>query len=219
MACKYKDTQLKGNSMTDKKFPALMKRPFLPELSEIIRNIKAVNDRIDSLEAKIENLRNDTKTEIEELRKKMLYRFDSLEQRTLVVEIRPSQIHGVGLFALRTFKAGDTICTGIGIILKTRIRSSIELNANEHFEPTGIGEGPMNAIAKVNHACYPNSYVQYDSKSGFLILKALTNILVYEEITIDYCATENKLAYPFDCKCGNPNCRKYIDCKHGLRSP
>ncbi|MCZ7401307.1 MAG: SET domain-containing protein-lysine N-methyltransferase [Candidatus Methanoperedens sp.] len=204
--------------MNDKKIPALIEHQLLPELGEISRDIKAVNDRIDSLEEKIESLINDTKTDSEELRKKILYRFDSLEQRILVVEIRPSQIHGVGLFALRTFEAGDTICTGRGEIIKTRIRSSIELNANEHFDPTGIVEGPINAIAKANHACYPNSYVQYDSKSGFLILKALTNILVYEEITIDYCATENELAYPFDCKCGNPNCRKYIDCKHDLRS-
>lgn len=135
-----------------------------------------------------------------------------------LIEIRPSQIHGEGLFALRTFKACDTICRCKGKILNSRTRISIRLNANEHFEPIGIVEGLINALAKVNHACYPNSYVQYDSKSGFLILKALTDILICEEITIDYCATETDIAYPFDCKCGKPNCSKYIDCKHYLKS-
>jgi len=135
-----------------------------------------------------------------------------------LIEIRPSQIQGEGLFALRTFKAGDTICRGKGKILNSRTRISIELNANEHFEPIGIVEGAINALAKVNHACYPNAYVQYYSESKFLFLKALTNILAYEEITIDYCTTETEIAYSFDCKCGKLNCSKYIYCKHHLKS-
>ena len=135
-----------------------------------------------------------------------------------LIEIRPSQIQGEGLFALRTFKAGDTICRGKGKILNSRTRISIELNANEHFEPIGIVEGAINALARVNHACYPNAYVQYYSESKFLFLKALTNILAYEEITIDYCTTETEIAYSFDCKCGKLNCSKYIYCKHHLKS-
>lgn len=135
-----------------------------------------------------------------------------------LIEIHTSQIHGDGLFALRTFEAGDTICRCKGKILNSRTRISIELNANEHFEPIGIVEGALNTLAKVNNSCHPNAYVQYDSKSGFLFLKALTNIFVYEEITIDYCATETEIAYPFYCKCGKLNCSKYIDCKHHLKS-
>lgn len=221
MACKYKDQKTKGNSMINKKNPALIERPLLPELSELIDDIKAVNARIDLLDCKIENLRNETKTEIEGLGKKILSKFDSLENRLLIVKICPSKIHGVGLFALRAFKEGDTIFRGMGEIRNLRTRRTIELNANEHFEPTGIVEGPIdiNALAKVNHACDPNSYAQYDSKSGFLILKALTNISAYEEITINYCATETESVHPFVCNCGKPKCIKYIDCKkHNLKS-
>lgn len=134
-----------------------------------------------------------------------------------LIEIRRSPIHGEGLFALRVFKADDTICKCTGNI-RDRTRISIELNRNEHFDPTGTVEGQINALAKVNHACYPNSYVRYDSKSGFLILKAKKEISINQEITINYCDTETELAHPFFCNCGNHG-QKWIDCKHDLKKP
>lgn len=215
-----KTRKAKGNSMINKKNPTLIERPLSPELSELIDNIKAINAQIDSLDYKIERLGNETKTENEGLEKEILSKFNSLEKRLLVVKICPSKIHGMGLFALRAFKEEDIIFRSIGEIRNSRTRRTIELTINEHFEPTGIVEGPINinALAKVNHACDPNSYVQHDSKSGFLILKALTNISAYEEITIDYCATETESIHPFVCNCGKSNCIKYVDCKkHNLK--
>lgn len=126
---------------------------------------------------------------------------DSPKRRLPVVEIRPSRINGEGLFALRAFKAGDTVCTAMGEISSSRTRISIELNANEHFEPTGMVGGSINALAKLNHACNPNACVRHDSKSGFLAVEALTGISAGEEITIDYRATETELAHPFVCNC------------------
>lgn len=126
------------------------------------------------------------------------------------VRVYPSRINGDGLFVLRAFKAGDAICTCIGEIRNSRTNISIELNENEHFEPVGTLEGSINALAKVNHACKPNAYVQHDSKNGFLIIKALTDIPVCEEITIDYLATETELERPFACNCGKPDCAGYV---------
>ena len=137
----------------------------------------------------------------------------------LCVVVRPSPIHGEGLFALCTFKPGDTICRSEGYIVNSTTRClepwesriSYEVSANHHFVPTGIaGEGAINALAKVNHGCDPNSYVQFDHQSGFLALKALRNISADEEITCDYCATETELAHPFFCRCGMDNCRGFI---------
>lgn len=137
----------------------------------------------------------------------------------LSVVICPSPIHGVGLFALRTFKSGDTICSSEGYIVNLRTRClepwesriSYQLSENHHFVPTGIvGNATINALAKVNHGCDPNSYVQFDPQSRFLVLKALRNISEGEEITCDYCAIETELAHPFFCRCSMDNCRGFI---------
>ncbi len=128
------------------------------------------------------------------------------------IEIRPSSIHGEGLFAKRTFKPSDIICRAKGDIANSRSQISYQIGTNKHFEPIGILEGEINALAKVNHACDPNSRVRFDPQSRFLVLEALRNIAKDEEITTDYCDTENELAYPFYCRC-KPKCHGFIDCK------
>ena len=132
--------------------------------------------------------------------------------------ICPSTIDGEGLFPLRTFKHDDTICRSEGYIVNSRTRRlepwesriSYQLNANRHFVPTLIVGATINGLAKVNHECDPNSYVQFERQSRFLVLKALRNISAGKEITCDYCATETELAHPFFCRCGTDNCRGFI---------
>lgn len=132
-----------------------------------------------------------------------------------------SHIHGEGLFALRTFKRGDTISMSEGYVVnsrgrrlepwESRISYQLKLTVNHNFVPTGIvGDATMNALAKVNHGCDPNSYVQFDQESKLLMLKALRKIGKGVEITCDYCATETELAHAFYCHCGMTNCRGFI---------
>lgn len=136
----------------------------------------------------------------------------------LSVSIRLSPIDGEGLFALCTFKLGDSICRSKGYIVDSRTRClqpwesriSYQLGTNYHFVPTTIVGATINGLAKVNHGCDPNSYVQFDPQSRFLVLKALRNISEGEEITCDYCATETELAHPFLCRCGTDRCRRFI---------
>ncbi len=93
------------------KVPSWIERILVPSLNELKGEIKAVNARIDSLDdrmntritaldGKIDSLRNETKIEMEGLRKEMQYRFevvdskfetintklDSLEKRIPVIE-------------------------------------------------------------------------------------------------------------------------------------
>lgn len=138
--------------------------------------------------------------------------------RKLCVSIRPSPIDGEGLFATCTFRLGDTICRSKGYIVDSRnrylepweSRISYQLNENLHFVPTSIVAARLNGLAKVNHSCNPNSYVQFNPRNRYLVLRALRNISEGEEITCDYCATETELAHPFLCRCGENVCRRFI---------
>lgn len=140
----------------------------------------------------------------------------------LSVSIRHSSIDGEGLFALSPFRPGDAICESQGYIVSptTRClepwesRTSYQLSSDFHFVPTSILGATINGLAKVNHACDPNSYVQFDPQTRRLVLKALRNMSDGEEITCDYRATETELVHPFICRCRTDSCRRFI---HGAR--
>ena len=134
--------------------------------------------------------------------------FDSFEKYVPIMEVRCSSTNGEGLFALRQFKSGDVICRCIGEIIKSRTKYSIQMSTDDHFEPKSTMENQkINAVAKINHACDPTSYAEYDKKSGFLVIKAIKNISVDDEITINYYSTETEIAFPFDCRCMTHKCR------------
>ncbi len=136
----------------------------------------------------------------------------------LSLSIRNSLIDGEGLFAECEFQAENTICKSEGYIVDLRNRHiepwesriSYELGKYQHFVPTNLVDAPVNGLAKVNNSCNPNSYVQLEPKSNFLVLRALKYIHKDEEITCDYCVTETKLAHPFICLCGDESCRRFV---------
>ncbi len=112
------DCTNKGDSMASEKvaekIPSWIKQVLIPELTEIKGEIRAVNNRIDSfddkmdtrlnaldgkidslrnetkseiirLEERIDSLRNETKMEIGSLRTEITVKFDSLEKRIPVI--------------------------------------------------------------------------------------------------------------------------------------
>lgn len=141
---------------------------------------------------------------------KKIKQSNQIEMDTLPVSLQPSIIHGEGLLALCDFVPGEIICISKGYIVKTRNRYSIQLDSNYHFIPTYLVGTTINGLSKVNHACDPNSYVQFNQKYSFLVLKTLRNISKEEEITFDYCSTEIELSQPFFCRCNKNNCRRFI---------
>lgn len=66
---------------------------------------------------------------------------------------------------------------------------------------------------ELNHSCNPNCYVNVDN----LGLISFKQININEELTINYCCTEENLAEPFNCKCNLDDCYgeikgfKYLD--------
>jgi len=67
--------------MPVEKIPSWIERLLMPKLSEIGGDIKV-------LDAKIESFRNETKTEIEGLRKEMLSRFESVDSKFAGMDIK-----------------------------------------------------------------------------------------------------------------------------------
>ena len=74
--------------MPAEKIPSWIERILLPSLNEIKGEFKAVNARIDSTNEKIDSLRNETKTEIEGLRKEMLSKFETTDNKITSLDER-----------------------------------------------------------------------------------------------------------------------------------
>jgi SET domain-containing protein len=122
------------------------------------------------------------------------------------VEIRKSEKHGNGLFAMKNFKKGESLYS----LKKGRIVKHDEiqnLSELEKMHLDQIGKDEYEIIEPpgcyINHSCEPN--VEEKDRTGY----ALRDIKKGEEITIDY----DKIAYlekPFECHCGSKNCRGFV---------
>ena len=94
-------------------------------------------------------------------------------------ELRVSDRKGEGIFATRSFKAGETVMTGMfEKIHEVNHSHASQIGENEYVFHAGL-------ISKVNHSCGPNCGISVN-KTGAHDFKAMTEILVNEEITFDY---------------------------------
>lgn len=98
------------------------------------------------------------------------------------------------LVSARRIRQGETIANLPQAILTVPDKYSLEIHPGVHVDCE------MSMVGAINHSCAPNAYVK-DTR-----IVAWNCIAPGEEITIDYKATEHKLAVPFDCKCGRLGC-------------
>jgi len=125
-----------------------------------------------------------------------------------LVEVRPSGIHGRGLFARRSFRRGDCI----GVMRGTVIRAKFSPETS-HVGPNWVGLGwgewiileRGNPVRFSNHACQPNVIVGRGRR-----LIALRPIAAGDEILLDYSTTEVDPYWRFSCRCGSAACRGAI---------
>jgi uncharacterized protein len=125
--------------------------------------------------------------------------------------VRKSKHGGVGVFANRNFRVGQTITEITGNIIHWRtvlsIGGMIQDNtfrfSNQYFlSPDGIGN-------YVNHSCEPNAgIVKLDNR---LYLKAIGKIIAGQEIVFDYSTIiGDDDTWTMKCQCGSDLCRNYI---------
>lgn len=106
---------------------------------------------------------------------------------------------GLTLVARRTFRAGGAVFAMRGVLLPSLTLRSIRIQEGWHLhDPFFYGY--------LAHACNPNLTFELD---GFLF-RALSTIHTGDELTWNYEETETRLAQPFRCRCGSPECRKTI---------
>ena len=132
------------------------------------------------------------------------------------VEIRRSEIHGQGVFALRDFRAGDAIGQYTG-----RRYGPDEHHAGWDDQLTylfGLSDGSVidgaqggNATRHINHACAPNVEAverRADNDELELIVRATRRIRAGDELFLDYALVidgDDPAEYP--CACGTGACR------------
>jgi SET domain-containing protein len=143
-----------------------------------------------------------------------------MSEEALKIEVRRSNIHGLGVYVTAPIKAGETIVEVVG----ERI-SSEESDRRYHErdgepghtfmfyvdEDTVIDCGVNGNISRfINHSCEPNCEAVDDD--GRIFLEALRDIEVGEELVYDYRLTWESTDDPEDlkvysCRCGTPSCR------------
>ncbi len=121
--------------------------------------------------------------------------------------------YGRGVFATRNIKIGEKIFTMDGNrISKENLHLISKSGRSSLVDPLQVSENKfINMIEPyvlVNHSCNPNAGI----KNGNLLV-AIKNIKKNEEILYDYSSVWFE---GFICKCGQPNCRKYIGDFSGL---
>jgi SET domain-containing protein len=114
------------------------------------------------------------------------------------IQVRPSGIEGLGIFALRPIRAGERI-TRVHVVREITPEAPIREEIGERVEHCAYPDGKVVLIAfperHVNHSCDPNAYD----------LVALRPIAPCEEVTIDYNVNiADGTAWP--CHCGASRC-------------
>lgn len=128
------------------------------------------------------------------------------------VEIRPSAIHGKGMFAVATLVQDEVVTVWGGRFVSGDDAARAKLAGKAVQQ---IGEGVFEVFDRDqpglsyyhNHSCEPNT-----GMGDEVTIVALRTIAPGEELTIDYAMFEadEDHVMPWECRCGTPLCRTRI---------
>jgi SET domain-containing protein len=126
--------------------------------------------------------------------------------------VRPSPIHGKGLFAIHPIKEGEIVAVKGGYIFDGRTLRKLQKSVGpaEIQIADDLYIGLYNKTQKKggmifsNHSCEPNIGVK-----GQIVFVALRDIKAGEELTHDWATTDDD-NYKLKCRCGAATCRKVI---------
>ena len=122
------------------------------------------------------------------------------------VEVKPSRVEGLGLFAKRAFDPGDCI-RHVNVVREITDAAPLRPEAAERFDHCDYVDGKVLLIGfpdrHLNHSCDPNAYVRYDAGDSYII--ARRPVEVGEEITSDYNINISG-GTAWTCHCGATRC-------------
>ncbi|WPB55103.1 SET domain-containing protein [Xylophilus sp. GOD-11R] len=134
------------------------------------------------------------------------------------VEVRNSDVHGLGVFAQQALPKGATVGLYDGRRYTARQIARVDWDEKLTYL-FGLSDGSTidggeggNATRHLNHACAPNcEAVEEEDEAGLLTVRIVTlrRVKAGDELFIDYCLTADASAKPEDyaCRCGARNCR------------
>ena len=133
------------------------------------------------------------------------------------IEVRPSPIHGRGMFATAPIEQGQVVNVWGGTVLLTE--KDIEGKKAEGWSAKGyvwgtigeglylarlLGKGETDLTDLINHSCDPNVWMRDEAT-----LVARQDLALGEELTIDYAMFEGSEDWVgrWKCRCGSELCR------------
>jgi SET domain-containing protein len=133
--------------------------------------------------------------------------------------VKPSPIHGKGLFAVRPIKKGEIVAVKGGYIFDSRTLRKVQQSVGpaeiQLADDLHIGlytkAQKRGGMIFSNHSCEPTIGVQ-----GQIVFVALRDIKAGEELTHDWATTDDG-NYELNCRCGAATCRKKITGKDWRR--
>lgn len=122
------------------------------------------------------------------------------------VEVRPSAIEGLGVFAARAFRAGERI-RRVNVLREITADAPLREDLGERPDHCNYPDGKVVLYGfpdrHLNHSCDPNAYEVF--QEGATCLVARRDIAAGEEITCDYNVNiADGTSWP--CRCGASRC-------------
>jgi len=123
------------------------------------------------------------------------------------VDVRPSRIEGLGVFAARSFRRGERI-RFVNVVREVTPESPLRPELGELVDHCSYPDGKVVLWGApdrhLNHSCDPNSWVSYEGEGCAIV--ARRDIAAGEEITCDYNINiADGTRWP--CHCGAARCR------------
>jgi SET domain-containing protein len=127
-------------------------------------------------------------------------------------EVRPSAIHGRGLFAREAIAKGEIVCIKGGHIFDRRRLAELQPDlgpaevqiTEDLFIGPGRAEDREGGMIFSNHCCEPNIGVQ-----GQIVFVAMRDVEAGEELTHDWAMTDDD-SDEMACRCGAASCRGVV---------
>lgn len=143
-----------------------------------------------------------------------------LSYRSPKTEVRPSPIHGKGLFAIAPIFKGEVVVTKGGhIVTREQLRDittalgpvEIQIGEDLFIAPVTAEEREISMLYS-NHSCSANLGLR-----GEITFVAMRDIAAGEELTHDWATTDDD-DDSMECRCGSSNCRKILTGKDWQRT-
>jgi len=125
-------------------------------------------------------------------------------------EARPAGEKGWGSFAVEPIRAGETVAAFGGWVVPSHVLAALPVDRQSRSIQIDddlymVSDVTPEAGDMLNHSCEPNCGI-----SGSVMLVAMRDITVGEELSFDYAMCDASDYDEFDCLCGAPTCRSIV---------